>query len=236
MTTAIHQPLVAIVDYGMGNLFSVRQACRVVGLDAIITSDRNDIQNAAAVILPGVGAFGDAMQTLHRQDMIVALRDVPASGRPLLGICLGIQLLMTESHEFGLHRGLDVVPGEVVPLVPPRSEDRRAKVPHVGWNRIDEAPGRTWVATLLEGVTSGAHMYFVHSFCVIPAQTEVILATTSYEGTSFCSALNAGSVFACQFHPERSAEHGLRVYRSLAERLGVAPIGVLSKASEAAHD
>ena len=130
------RPKVAIADYGIGNLFSVRHACEQVGLEASITTSSKEIVTASAVILPGVGAFGDAMAALERLGLKSALRDFAASGRPILGICLGMQLLMTQSHEFGRHRGLNIVEGEVLRLKEFTEEERRLKVPHVGWNRI----------------------------------------------------------------------------------------------------
>ena len=209
---------VAIVDYGLGNLFSVEQACRAAGLDASITHDPKAIERADAVVLPGVGAFGDAMATLRRLDLVQVLKDTPASGRPLVGICLGVQLLMTESHEFGRHRGLGLIAGEVVPLEGVREGDRRLKVPQVGWNRVHPHGGpavERWAGTPLDGLRDGEFMYFVHSFVVVPEDRGVILSVTRYGGVEFCSSVQRGSIFACQFHPERSGRRGLAVYRTL---------------------
>jgi imidazole glycerol-phosphate synthase subunit HisH len=208
---------VAIVDYGLGNLFSVEQACQAVGLSASITPDRRAIEQADAVILPGVGAFGDAMATLRRLDLVGVLRDVAGSGRPFIGICLGVQLLMDESCEFGRHEGLALIPGEVVPLGHPREGDRRLKVPQVGWNRIHPARGSAgdWAATPLAGLADGEFMYFVHSYIVVPDDASVVVSTTRYGDVDFCSSLQSGNVFACQFHPERSGRRGLQVYANL---------------------
>jgi glutamine amidotransferase len=207
------RPRVAIVDYGLGNLFSVAQACQVVGLAASITNDRKTIETADAVILPGVGAFGDAMQTLRRLDLVGVLKDTPARGTPLIGICLGVQLLMTESQEFGTHQGLGLIRGQVVRLNSPREGERMLKVPQVGWNRIHAAGGiQRWKDTPLEGVHDGEFMYFVHSFVVVPDDRSVVTSTTVYGDVEFCSSLSSGVVFACQFHPERSGRRGLQVY------------------------
>jgi glutamine amidotransferase len=209
---------VAIVDYGLGNLFSVEQACRAVGLSASITNDRRVIEQAAAVILPGVGAFGDAMATLRRLDLVNVLRKAPSHGTPLIGICLGIQLLMDESCEFGSHEGLGLISGRVVPLGSPREGDRRLKVPQVGWNRIHAHGGSAadrWPATPLEGLADGEFMYFVHSFVAVPDDPSVIVSTTRYGDVEFCSSLQLGNIFACQFHPERSGRHGLQIYGNL---------------------
>ena len=218
------EPQVAIVDYGMGNLFSVKQACERAGLRARITPAPAALLEASAVILPGVGAFGDAIAALRRSGLDEALREVAASGKPLLGICLGMQLLMSQSAEFGAHRGLGIIPGDVVRLDAPTEEAgtgmngaRRSKVPQIGWNQIDAAA--PWEGSLLEGLADGAHMYFVHSFYARPGDPEVRLSTTRYGPTTFCSSLRSGSIFACQFHPERSGPLGLRIYQNFAARL-----------------
>ncbi len=211
------EPRVAIVDYGLGNLFSVQRACESVGLHSAITPDKYDTLTADAVILPGVGAFGDAMQSLRELDLVSALRQVAVSGKPLVGICLGMQLLMSESFEFGRHEGLGLIPGSVVPLGEPRENGRRLKVPQVGWNRVRPAAG--WEKTLLEGVAADEFMYFVHSFIVRPADASVAVATTRYGDVEFCAALRARNIFGCQFHPERSGAQGLRMYRNLAAML-----------------
>jgi glutamine amidotransferase len=212
----------------LGNLFSVKQACEHAGLRALITASRQEIVAADGVILPGVGAFGDAMETLARLDLVSVLRDIAASSKPLLGICLGMQLLMTESHEFGRHRGLGIIQGEVVRLEVAVDGLRMLKVPQVGWNRIyavglgdqRDGPGPNgtlWKSQLLEGLADGEYQYFVHSFYPIPVDASVVVSTTRYGPTDFCSSFRLGSVFACQFHPERSGPAGLRIYRNLAE-------------------
>jgi glutamine amidotransferase len=207
---------VAIVDYGMGNLFSVKHACAFAGLDARVTADPADLSLARAVILPGVGAFGEAMATLTELGFTGALRAFAASGRPLFGVCLGLQLLMTESHEYGPHSGLGLIPGQVVQL-----DGTRERVPHVGWSAVHRSSDDAWDDTPLSGLTSGVHMYFVHSFCVRPSAADVVVATTAHGGEDFCSAVRRGNVFACQFHPERSGVDGLRMYQNLARLVRV---------------
>lgn len=212
---------VAIVDHGLGNLYSVKRACEHVGLRAVITAQREEIERADGVVLPGVGAFGDAMVTLRRLDLVAVLRDVAAANRPLLGICLGVQLLMSESREFGTHQGLDIVKGVVVPFNSPKEGCRSLKVPHVGWNRISppSTNERRWDRTPLENIAVGEFMYFVHSFCVQPTDPDVSLSVTRYGDVEFCSSVQRGNIFACQFHPERSGVEGLKVYRNWARSL-----------------
>ena len=167
-----------------------------------------------AVILPGVGAFGDAMAALRRLDLVRPLQDIAVSDTPLIGICLGVQLLMAESFEFGRHKGLEMIKGTVVRFDHPVEEGRELKVPQVGWNRIKQA--HPWSNTLLEGLADGEFMYFVHSFIVQPEDPNVILSTSRYGQIEFCSSLQYRNIFACQFHPERSGPKGLQIYRNLA--------------------
>ena len=210
---------VAIVDYCLGNLYSVKQACAYAGLDAMITSDKQTILDADAILLPGVGAYGDAMATLHRLDLVSVLRDIAASPKPFIGICLGVQLLMTESFEFGHHQGLGIIKGQVVPFEQPREGDRVLKVPQIGWNRVYCAENVRWNETLLDGVCDGEYMYFVHSFIVQPDDPGVILSTSRYGQVNYCSSLHRRNVFASQFHPERSGVAGLRIYNNLAAQI-----------------
>jgi glutamine amidotransferase len=208
-------PRAVIVDYEMGNVFSVQRACTTVGFDAVISSSPEAVRSADAIVLPGMGAFGDAMKALTRLGLVDAIRDAAGRGVPLLGVCLGLQLLMTESEEFGLHRGLDLVRGRVVRFPPADSAGARVKVPHVGWAPIypldavgDPCFGR-WPLT---GLNAGEHMYFVHSYYVVPDDPLVVRSVSSYRGTRFCSALGEKRLFGCQFHPERSGPKGLQIY------------------------
>ncbi len=212
-------PTVAIIDYGLGNLFSVKHACEHVGLQAVITAVPDDIRAAKAVILPGVGAFGDAMAALRERALVDTLHAVEAGGTPLIGICLGMQLLMSESYEFGHHAGLNFIEGSVVRFEAPRLGDRILKVPQIGWNRICKVPGGTadpWADSILHGIADGEYMYFVHSFYVKPADPAVVLSTTRYGHIDFCSSVQQRNITAWQFHPERSGEGGLHLYRQLA--------------------
>lgn len=212
-------PEVAIVDYQLGNLYSVKHACEHVGLRSVISSDPSVIRRCDAVILPGVGAFADAMENLNRFGLSDALRELTGSDKPIIGICLGLQLLFSESFEFGQHQGLGVIPGKVVKLrtdVPGTTD--KVKVPQVGWNTIsipESGRLRTWKGTLLDGVSEGEYMYFVHSFYVLPDDTSVVCSETTYGGNQFCSSVHYKNIFACQFHPERSGQAGLTLYKNL---------------------
>ena len=222
------KPEIAIVDFGLGNLFSVRQACEQTGMRATLTSAKRDILTADAVILPGVGAFGDAMAALRRLDLVEPLKEMANSEKPFIGICLGLQLLMTESCEFGRHRGLGVIAGTVVKFDPGSSRSNPLKVPHVGWNRIfidkkrqpsadrDHAGDDAWRQTALEGLHDGEYMYFVHSFYAVPEDESVLLSRSHYGPIHFCSSLQYRNIFASQFHPERSGIKGLQVYKNIA--------------------
>lgn len=195
--------MIAIVDYGMGNLRSVQRAFEYVGAEAIVTDHRATIESASAVVLPGVGAFGKAMSNLKRAGLADVIRQVIARGRPFLGICLGLQLLFKESAEIGQHRGLSVFDGMV------KRFNVSLKVPQIGWNQIHVQQA----SPLLEGVADGSYAYFVHSYYVVPADPEIVLATTDY-GINYPSVIGQDNVFGLQFHPEKSQTVGLRILRN----------------------
>lgn len=200
--------MIAIVDYGMGNLRSVSKAFEAVGHQAMVTRDTAAIQSASHVVLPGVGAFGDCMSNLRQYGLIEPIQTAIQSGKPFLGICLGFQLLFTESEEFGRHEGLDIFPGKVRAF----SRDQPLKVPHMGWNQVHiRRP-----CPLFEGIVDGTHWYFVHSFFVEPADKEITATTTMY-GIPFTSSIWKDNVVACQFHPEKSQSSGLRLIRNFGK-------------------
>jgi glutamine amidotransferase len=206
---------VAIVDYGLGNLFNVERALCAVGAEPVITSDAADLQTADAIVIPGVGAFGEGMRNLERHNLVTPIRQLAGSGKPTLGICLGMQLLMDESEEFGRWPGLGLLPGRVVRLTPSALE--RVKVPQIGWNSIEpsaaaEEPG--WEGTILNGIEQGSFAYFVHSYCVITKTSTDALAESIYGGTRFCSVAVRGNVMGCQFHPEKSGDVGLTLLQN----------------------
>ena len=205
---------IAIVDYGMGNLRSVQKAFERLGYAAQITQDPIAIERAERVALPGVGAFGAAMANLDRLGITEVVRAAALSGKPFLGICLGMQLLLSESEEQGRFRGLDVVPGRVVRFFQPEDMNehtRTLKIPHMGWNTLNIRKR----SPFLEDAPNGASVYFVHSYYAAP-ETDVAAATTDY-GIGFCSALQQDKLFATQFHPEKSGAVGLRMLKNFAE-------------------
>jgi glutamine amidotransferase len=210
---------VAIIDYDLGNLFSVKHACDHVGMHGFITRDKSTILAADAVILPGVGAFGDAIQNLKGLDLVSPLQEIAASGKPLIGICLGLQLFMTESYEFGRHKGLGLIDGSVIRFDTPSDSSRKFKVPQIAWNRICQAGQPIgedrWADSPLMNVPDGEFMYFVHSFYVKPEDPNIVLSLSRYEHVEFCSSLRRDNIFACQFHPERSGRWGLQIYRNM---------------------
>lgn len=216
------KPRVAVIDYGMGNMFSVKRACEHAGLEPLIANTGNMIMSSDAAILPGVGAFGDAISNLRVMDLIEPIRDFIASGRPFMGVCLGMQLLMSESEEFGRQHGLDIIKGSVSKFSHTGNGGNRVKVPQVGWNRILTYHSKVrsgWDVSPLKDVKIGEYMYFVHSFYVIPHEDEAILSTTDYEGINYCSSILQNNIFACQFHPEKSGNEGLAIYRAWASQV-----------------
>jgi glutamine amidotransferase len=212
---------VAVIDIKMGNLFSVKHACEFAGLEPVITTDISTILESRALILPGVGAFGDAMNTLGEMDLLKPIKEFVESGRPMMGICLGMQLLFTESNEFGPHRGLGIIEGSVIKFPSKNQQNETIKVPHVGWSGIFQSDfsRKDWVNSPLDKIRNGEFMYFVHSFYPIPQNQNIILSTTSYEGTKFCSSVQLGNVFACQFHPEKSGRAGIYIYKNWADMI-----------------
>jgi glutamine amidotransferase len=194
--------MIAIIDYGMGNLRSVQKGLERVGFDAVVTRDLAQIESARGVVLPGVGAFSACMENLGKFGLVEVIRQTVRKQKPFLGICLGFQLLFSESEEFGTEKGLDLFPGRVVGF---RARED-LKVPHMGWNRID----KRGESRFLDGISSGDYVYFVHSFYVAPDDPSIIATITDY-GAPFASSIATDRLFACQFHPEKSQELGLRI-------------------------
>jgi glutamine amidotransferase len=202
--------MIVIVDYGMGNLRSVNKGFEKVGFPTVVTQDRESIRKASGLVLPGVGAFKKAMENLTELGLVEPIKEFILSERPFLGICLGLQLLFSESEEFGVQSGLGIFAGRVVrfPFSTPGSSPSREslKVPHMGWNGVQV---RRRVPAL-ESVEDGAYFYFVHSYYPVPQERDIVATTTDYGG-EFVSSVSRGNLFACQFHPEKSQKVGLKI-------------------------
>lgn len=203
--------MIAIVDYGMGNVRSVQKAFERCGYDATVTRDIDTIRSARGLVLPGVGAFSACMRNLERFGLVEPICESVRREKPFLGICLGFQLLFSESEEFGLQRGLGLLPGKVVGF---RLEDG-LKVPHMGWNTVEKKKD----SPFLEGIPTGSFVYFVHSFYVVPGDDSIVATATDY-GRRFVSSIATDSLFACQFHPEKSQQVGLRILANFARFVG----------------
>ncbi len=225
--------MIAIIDYGMGNLRSVEKAFEKVGFDAIVTDSPGIIENADKIVLPGVGAFKDAKDGLRERNLIEPIKTHIKQNKLFLGICLGLHLLFTRSHEDGVHEGLDIIPGEVVRFKADRLNinntgeqkekvgtfkalsvvnNQKLKIPHMGWNTIREKKE----VPILKGLPADPYMYFVHSYFVIPDRDEVVAAETEY-GVPFVSMISIDNIFAMQFHPEKSQQYGLMILKNFGE-------------------
>ncbi len=205
-----------IVDYGVGNLFNVQRAFSHFGLDSTISKDPETVRKAERLILPGVGAFETGVSHLKSYGLIPAIRTYAKSGRPLLGICLGMQLLLTESEENGRHRGLDLIPGRVLRFKGPARGRPIFKTPQIGWNTL-LGSAASWKDTILDGLDREPYMYFVHSYCVYPKDQKTRLAVTRYGRDEFCSVIRQKNIVGCQFHPERSGDFGLKILENFAK-------------------
>ena len=207
--------MIAIIDYGVGNLFSLAHSLAAVGAEPVVTGDAEVIRRADRVVLPGVGAFGDAAEKLRQTKLDALVKDLAALGTPVMGICLGMQLLLEKSLEFGEHAGLGLIPGEVRPIAEVIPGDY--KIPHIGWNALDIARPHP----ILRDVRPGDCVYFVHSFYGAKC-AESVLATAEY-GAPLTAAVARGSVCGCQFHPEKSGDVGLGILKSFCHWKGDAP-------------
>ena len=202
--------MIAIIDYGVGNLFSLCSSLSSIGAEAVVTPDPDTIRRADRIILPGVGAFADAAEKLHASGLDQVLLEEAARGKPVMGICLGMQMLFEESHEYGIHKGLGLIPGRVIPMagyIP-----TELKVPHIGWNPLiikgDKHP-------LLRYVEEGDCVYFVHSYFATDC-ADAVIATAEY-GRELTAAVARGNVMGCQFHPEKSGKVGLSILKAFCE-------------------
>ena len=197
--------MIHIIDYDMGNLRSVQKALEKQGAEAVICSDPAELRAADKLILPGVGAFRDAIAALHKRDLVAPIMEHVAQDKPLLGICLGLQLLFDTSYEDGIFQGLGIIPGEVVKF----KDQPELKIPHMGWNELKIKRD----VSLMQGIPESSHVYFVHSYYVVPRDPNVVVAT-SMHGEEFTAIIQRGNLYATQFHPEKSQQIGLQLLKN----------------------
>lgn len=204
--------LIAILDYDIGNVRSITSAFEKAGAEVVLSRDPVVIAKTDGLILPGVGAYSHAMEKLHLYGLVSVIEDHTATGKPLLGICLGMQILFGSSEEFGSSKGLGLIAGKIVKLSP--KDPDYQKLPHVSWNEIysPKMPGgKSWKGTLLEGIDQHEDMYFVHSFAAQPDDSNHILSHALYSGEEFCATVQQDNIYGCQFHPEKSGKMGLKI-------------------------
>ncbi len=202
--------MIAIIDYGVGNLFSLKSSLAAIGADAVVTADTQVIKAADKIILPGVGAFGDAAAKLRESGMADVVKGEAAEGKPLMGICLGMQLLLERSFEYGEHEGLGLIKGEIRPITDVIPSE--LKVPHIGWNALSFKGEKS---PIFKYINEGDHVYFVHSFYGAECE-ESVIATAEY-GATLTAAVARENVYGCQFHPEKSGDVGLRILKAFTE-------------------
>lgn len=211
---------VAVIDYGVGNLLSVSRAFEHCGATVMVTSDPTLILNAQRVVLPGVGAFSSGMEALKARGLTEVVHEVVSRGIPLIGICLGMQMLMDASEEFGETKGLGLIPGRVISIPPMDSSNRPLKIPHIGWNELYPAKSSSWTNTFLSGLSHGDAAYFVHSFMAQPTNSTHRIADCLYGEHEICAAIQHENVSGCQFHPEKSGRVGLSIIHAFLDTAG----------------
>ena len=202
---------IVIVDYGIGNVKSILNSFESQNEKVSLSRDKEKILNATGLILPGVGAFSHGMNNLKKYKLIPVIKDYVDSGKPLLGICLGMQLLLESSEEFGFSKGLGIIEGEVIKL--PIKTSNEVKLPHISWNEINKK-NISWNNTILDGIKPGSDMYFVHTYAAKPKNESEILSKTNYYDVEFCSSLKKKNIYGCQFHPEKSSTNGLSIIKN----------------------
>ncbi len=205
---------VVIIDYGVGNLLSVKQAFESLGVNVNISSDPKKILEASHTVLPGVGAFGNAMNSLEKYGLIDIIRVIGKKGKPLLGICLGMQLLLDESNEFGKTTGLGLIQGRVIPIPNQSKDGFPLKAPNIGWGRLKPRSSKSnWIGTALEEINKNEYLYFVHSFMAVPSNLKYIIAEIDFGMNLIPAVISNGNIIGCQFHPEKSGPTGLKILR-----------------------
>lgn len=210
----MNQPKVVIIDYGLGNLLSVQRAVEACGLEAILSSEPDIMARADHLLLPGVGAFANGMQALESLGLVEVIKGLAADGIPLLGICLGMQLLFDQSEEYGTTKGLGIIPGRVVPVPVLDLEGNDLKIPHIGWNSLTPSTNATWNGTILQNTPAGDSVYFVHSFVPEPYDPATRIADCLYGGNRILAAIGSRNISGCQFHPEKSGKTGIKILKT----------------------
>ena len=207
---------ITIIDYGCGNILNLARAIKFIGYEVDITHEKNKIINSSYVILPGVGAFGNAMKQIEKYNLHNTILEYAKSNKPLLGICLGMQILLTVSYEFGVHKGLGLIEGKVIKIS--NKKNKEIKIPHMGWNEIyPNNNKKEWKNKILKNSPIGKSFYFVHSFICITKDYDSTIAICNYSDISIPAVVATGNVFGCQFHPEKSADNGLAVLKNFCE-------------------
>jgi len=207
---------ITIIDYGCGNILNLVRAIKFIGNEVEITHDHKKIKNSSHVILPGVGAFGNAMKQLEKYGLYNTILEYAKLNKPLLGICLGMQILLTESYEFGVHKGLGLIEGQVIKIS--NKKNKEIKIPHTGWNEIHPNNNKKeWKNKILSNSLIGKSFYFVHSFACVTKNPESTIAVCNYSGISIPAIVSVNNIFGCQFHPEKSADNGLAVLKNFCD-------------------
>lgn len=202
---------IVVIDYGIGNIKSIKNAFEALGVEVILSREKDAILNADGVVLPGVGAFSHGMNNLIEYGLDDIIREYVKTNKPLLGICLGMQMMMEESEEFGITKGLGLIKGRVIKI--PVDQTKKIKLPHISWNEIKDK-SVDWEDTILEDVPRDSNMYFVHTFVAKPDHEDNILSVTEYANVEFCSSVKKDNIYGCQFHPEKSATKGLGIIKN----------------------
>ena len=207
---------ITIIDYGCGNILNLIRAIKFLGYEIETTNNKKKIMNSTNVILPGVGAFGNAMKQINKYNLKDAILEYANSNKPLLGICLGMQILLTKSYEFGIHEGLGLIEGSVVKI--PSEQNKKIKIPHTGWNEIYPSNGqKEWKNKILENSLIEKDFYFVHSFICLTTKPSSTIAVCNYSGITIPAVVSINNIFGCQFHPEKSSDNGLNILKNFCE-------------------
>ena len=212
----MHNKKIAIIDYGCGNILNLARAVKFLGYDVVITRDNKKIINSSHIILPGVGAFGNAIKHLEKYNLHKTILEYAKLDKPLLGICVGMQILFTVSYELGVHKGLGLLEGEVIKIS--NKKNKEIKIPHIGWNELyPNNDKKGWKNKILNNSLIGKSFYFIHSFVCLTKNPNSTIAVCNYSGISIPAIVSVGNIFGCQFHPEKSADNGLAILKNFCK-------------------